>query len=239
MNFRINQIYDYALQKQRQPFSFISQQFSQISGLPIDGIIVIKTQSLLDIPKRFGSIDIYLDKALIDNQYPNPCHISNPKECSNPYTTISFDEGWNEINTDNIAPFVRSRKNAQTTDQGGTDLGRSYRQQLLLKALLKKFENKQFLLNNYANLYNFWHQEIDSNLSDEFILSMLFKLKSKLLKLETESHQIPVTIENENSQAVLYHPARFKYGAWVFLPVAKDLNDFSHLQQFIKKIIEN
>ncbi|MBU1129817.1 LCP family protein [Patescibacteria group bacterium] len=232
LGFKINNIYPHAKETQQDYYSFIKKEFSKLINQEINGIVIIKTDSLIQIPQLVGPLDIYLENAFKDDQYPSPCYIENPKICPNPYMTINFDQGWNKLDQSNITPFIRSRK-----ANGNNDQSRSHRQQLLIEALLNKLKNKDtvFKHTNISKFYNFWHQQIDSNIADEILLSIFMKFKKQILNLQLEKHEIPVGLNKFDESGVIYHPDYFINKAWVFLP---SQGNITNLQLFISQSIE-
>jgi len=234
---KINAIYPQAKETEKDYLSSIQKKFSNLTGQKIDGILIIKTDSFTQIPALVGPINVYLENAFTDDQYPDPCYIKDPQKCPNPYMTINFDQGWNKLDENNITPFIKSRKNADTATNGGTDIGRSQRQQLLIEALFTKIKDNNFIFkpDNISKLYNFWKSQTDSNITDEFLLSILFNLKKGIFKLDLKKHQIPIGLDKFDESGVIYHPDYFTNKAWVFLP---SQNDITKLQDFISQSIK-
>ena len=225
---RINKIYQLSFE-QPDPSDFIKSSFQALIGVAIDHVIVIDTQVFIPLVKVIGSLEIYLEHGFTDDQYPDPNHITDPQNYPNPYTTISFNQGLNTIDEQNILYFVRSRKGSQSTDLGGTDIGRSQSQQLLIEAIiqkLKKINSTDFAL--IADLYQIWSQQIQKDIEDQIILSIAFKNKLNINKLNIISTSLPIQDNLVGTIGVIYHPLYFSNNAWVYLPVETDYTSIHH-----------
>lgn len=234
LNNKINQIYPLSLSSPDK-YKYIQDNFGQITGQPIDRTIVMTTSNLITLTDLVGGVDVYLDNGFIDNQYPNPEYINNPKTKVPVYKTVEFSPGWNHLNKNNITEFVRSRKSSDSAVTGGTDLGRINRQQLLINALLEKIKSSQFIgqPKNIIALYNFWHTQINTNLTDQDLISIAIQGYSSFPQLKLNRFTLPT---GENSTFVIYHPQKFINQQWVFIPQDKDYKSF---QQFISTSLNN
>lgn len=226
---KINQIYPKSFD-QSDRFTYIQNNFSQIIGQKIDHTFIITSQNLIDFVNLLAGVDVYLKNGFTDTQFPNPEYIKNPSPHIPVYITIDFAPGWNHLDQSNIAFFVRSRYSAPTADQGGTDIGRNQRQQLLIQAILTKLKSPKLAFVNIVNFYNFFHQNIQTNLSDKEIFSLLLALRKDIFNLNVQKITIPT---GENIQKdILYYPGRLFYGQWVFLPQDRG---YQSLQDFIRQ----
>ena len=217
INAKINQIYPLST-KQPTLFPYIQNNFSDLTNLPIDRTIIVTTQNLEKFADLIGGVDVYLDHGFTDKQYPNPEYVKNPSAKIPIYITVNYPSGINHLDSTNIAPFVRSRHSAETAAEGGTDIGRTIRQQLLIEAIIKKIRSPEIIRNpsKLLSFYNFWHQEIQSNFTDLDFASLILSGKTKVLNLKINKIEIP-TGEDKNSD-ILYHPQSFINPQWVFLP---------------------
>jgi anionic cell wall polymer biosynthesis LytR-Cps2A-Psr (LCP) family protein len=196
----------------------------------IDRTIVITTQNLIDLVRLVGGVDVYLDKGFKDEQYPNPEYIANPSTKIPMYQTIEFPQGNVHLNETNITEFVRSRKSADTANLGGTDIGRIERQQLVIDALLTKLKSPNFYRQpqNIFNLYNFFHSDLQTNLTDGDLFSLGLKTYRQLNQITL--NKINLTTGENPKTDLLYHPQTFINQQWVFIPQDKD---YSRFRQFI------
>lgn len=225
---KINDIYQ-NLKKQSQT-QLIPSAFSSLIGTDITHYLVINTQNLIDFVKLTGGVDVYLDQGFKDTSYPNPDYINQVGSTAPPYITIEFPSGSNHLDDSNITEFVRSRKGSENSLLGGTDLGRIKRQQLLIGAIFSKLSSGTYLQNpvNFARLYNFWQHSFETNIPDQLISDLLFKLLPRLKTTKISTFEVPVFPSNTNG--AIYHPDHFTGNRWVFLPLSPD---YSELRRFI------
>ncbi|MDP4009704.1 MAG: LCP family protein [Candidatus Shapirobacteria bacterium] len=228
LNTKINNIYPLSLSN-KQPFDFLQTNFSRLTGIPIEKTIIFTTQNLIDFVEIIGGVDVFLDKVFMDNKYPNPEYITNPKAPI--YKTISFDAGWNHLSESNITEFVRSRKSAETAIGGGTDIGRIERQQSLIDAIIKKIKTKEFIIDysNLIKLYNFWHNQINTNLTDKNLTSIGIILQKQIKNISLT--KIELTIGSNEKEGQIYHPENFINKQWVFIPADKEYKNFHQFFQ--------
>jgi len=233
--FKINQIYQNAL-KGDTPISQTKSDFQQIIGQPIDKIMILSTQNIVDITELLGGLDIYLEKGFIDNEYPNQAYIDDPLSKAPIYTTIEFKDGWNHLDKTNLTQFIRSRKSSETAQDGGTDIGRIERQQLLIETLTNKLKS-DYLFNNPSQalkLYYYWQNSIQTDFNFDDLLKLVMKQKQKLLNLQIQKHSL--TIGQTPQEGQIYHPQTFINKQWVFIPSTPD---YSELQKLVSQIIDN
>jgi len=233
---KINQIYPLSLKddNSEDKFKFISQNFASISGQPIDKVLVFSTENLKELSDILGGVDLYLENGFRDELYPNEAYIKDPNSGAPVYKTVEFKSGWNHLDSHNINEFVRSRKSADTAADGGTDLGRIERQQLLINALIDKL--KVSLLKKPSlvfELYQFWGG-LEHNFSDTEVLAYLFQLRNSISKLEIVRHSI--SIGEDPKTNLIYHPQKFINSQWVYLPQDKD---YASLHDFISQSLNS
>ena len=228
INAKINQIYPLSLNQDHHQLEFIQNNFTRLTGQTIDHTLIVTTQDLIDFVDLIGGVDVFLPQGFTDDQYPSPEYIANPSSSIPIYITVHFDSGWNHLDKSNLSYFVRSRHSAPDTLNGGTDIGRSQRQQLLIEAIADRLKNNPSPLSRLVGLYNFFHQKIQTNFSDHHLFSLLFSLQKNIFNLHLEKITLPT---GENPQTdLLYYPGYLFNHQWVFLPQDKDYRSF---QQFI------
>jgi len=227
-NTKINYIYPLSKETPNQ-FSYIQDEFIKITGQKITKTIIISTENLIDFVNLIGGVDINLENGFVDEKYPNPDYIANPSPSIPIYKTISFPSGLNHLDESNITEFVRSRRSAETTVNGGTDLGRIIRQQLLIEAIIQKIGNSDFIKNqnNLIKLYNFWQKAIETNINDTDILTWLLSLGQNIKNISIQKSNIPTAEYPDTS--IIYHPKKFINPQWVYIPLSdnyQELHDF-------------
>ncbi|MFA7675973.1 MAG: LCP family protein [Candidatus Shapirobacteria bacterium] len=214
---KINGLYPLSLDSKEDKFDFLKSDFEKLYGQPIDHIIVITTDSLISFVNIIGGVDLYLEEGFIDNQYPNPDYIKNPSKDVPIYKTIEFKSGQIHLDQSNITEFVRSRKSAETSAAGGTDIGRIERQQILIEAILNKIRLGKVITdkNQIKNLYFFWNKEISKTLSDIDAFQIALILNENINKISLNKIEIPI---GQNAKTgIIYHPLKFINKQWVFI----------------------
>lgn len=234
LNTKINQIYPLSIGKTGQ-YSYIQDQFQQLTGQNISRTVIITTQNLIDLVKLIGGVDVNLDQGFTDDQYPNPAYIANPSAKTPIYITVSYPAGLNHLDVSNVEPFVRSRKSAQTAAQGGTDIGRIERQQVLIDALINKFKSYDYLHHPQMlfSLYHFFHTDLQTNFTDSDLISLALKSYPNIKQISL--NKIIMTTGEDPKTDLIYHPRTFINSQWVFIPQDKDYRQF---QAFIKNSIQ-
>jgi len=214
---KINGLYPLALESGQDKFNFLKSNFEILYGQPIDHIIIMTTDNLISFVNVIDGVDLYLEKGFIDDQYPNPEYIKNPSPEIPIYKTVEFPSGLVHLDSSNITEFVRSRKSAETIAEGGTDIGRIQRQQLLIDTLLNKIKSGTFIntTNQLKNLYLFWQNDISKTLSDTDILQIGLILNKNLKNISLNKIEIP--IGTNSTDGIIYHPEKTSFTKqWIF-----------------------
>lgn len=231
---KINGLYPLSLESGQDKFDYLKNNFKTLYGQPIDHVVILSTDDLIDFVNIIGGVDLYLNNGFTDDQYPNQAYIDHPSPDIPIYKTISFSPGWNHLDSTNITEFVRSRKSADTAAEGGTDLGRIQRQQLLIEALLSKIKKGDLATNTHQlkNLYFFW-QSLSKTLSDIDALQIVYTLNKNILNISL--NKINIIVGTNRTNGVIYHPDTFINKQWVFIT-----NDdkYQGFQQFISDSIK-
>ncbi|MDD4135949.1 MAG: LCP family protein [Candidatus Shapirobacteria bacterium] len=232
---KINNLYPLSLEQGQDTFGFLKSNFEKLYGQPIDHVIVISTDNLINFVNIIGGVDLYLEKGFVDDQYPNPEYIKNPTSSIPIYKTIEFPSGWIHLDSSNITEFVRSRKSAETAAQGGTDIGRIQRQQLLIDTLLNKIKSGTFInsTDQLKNFYFFWQHDISKTLSDTDVLQIGLILNKNLKNISLNKIEIP--IGTNNTSGIIYHPEKTNFTKqWIF---TTNDDKYQSFHQFISEKI--
>lgn len=232
LNTKVNQIYPLSQEKisSSHGYEFIEDEFTKIVGQKISRTLVLTTDNLIELTKIIGGVDVIQDSIYTDKLYPNPDYVKDPTAKIPIYKTVMFPKGKLHLDESNVTEYVRSRKGQNEDGSGGNDLGRIQRQQLLLEALLSKLKSPEFITKptNLLTLYNFWHQSIRTNISDNDIFSLLISGKKQVLGLTLTKTNVPA---GENPKIdILYHPQSFINKQWVYIPVDRE---YKGLQEYI------
>jgi len=233
INQKVNEIYPLSL-KESNKFTYIKEKFQKLTNQNIDHVVILTTDNLIKFVQLIGGVDLTLDQGFIDTKYPNPEYIKNPSKNIPVYKTIEFKAGPVHLDESNITEFVRSRKGGETVAQGGTDLARIHRQQLLLDALLAKIKSGKLASDSSSliDLYKFWNQDIEKDINDVQAIQILSTISENITKIELQKSEITVGTNAKNG--LIYHPTSFINKQWVYIPSDKE---YKSLQEFIDKSI--
>jgi len=231
---KINGLYPMSLESKEDKFDFLKSNFSKLYGQPLDHIIIFTTDNLINFVNLIGGVDVNLEKGFIDDQYPNQAYVDNPSPSIPIYKTIEFPSGLIHLDKSNITEFVRSRKSAETAQDGGTDIGRIQRQQLLIEAILNKIKSGELIANEdqLKNLYSFWNKEISKTLSDIDALQIILALNENIRKISLNKIEIPIGLTAKDG--IIYHPLKFINKQWVYITADDKYQSF---QEFIQNSI--
>jgi len=229
---KINGLYPMSTEPGINKFDFLKENFSQLYGQPIHHIIILTTDDLIKFVNLIGGVDLYLKNGFIDNQYPNPEYIKNPSPTIPIYKTIEFPSGQIHLDQNNVTEFVRSRKSSNNITNGGTDIGRIQRQQLLIEAILNKIKSGELIndKDQLKDLYFFWDKEIAKTLSDTDALQLIMALNENITKISLNKIEIPIGLTAKDG--IIYHPLKFINKQWVYITADDKYQGF---QEFIKK----
>lgn len=226
---KINKLYEQSLGKPTQKTN-LKSEFSQILGQPIQNIFILSTQDVVKLLQITGSVEVNLDYELTDPTYPNPQYIQT--KTGSVYKTIYFPKGKNLITSDNVLPYIRSRKGSYDP-KIGTDLGRSLRQQELVRSLASqlpaKIKQDPTLI---IKLYQYYNQ-LNTDISLPQLLSLANFALSSPNNLQIQTINLPI---DSKTNAVLYHPDYLVEKQWVFLPTK---NNYKFLQDYLTKTLSH
>ena len=227
---------------------------SKITGQNIDYGFVIDFSGFEKAVDVLGGLDITVDQAFDDFEYPmegkgdDPCD-NKPEDLEKlatassqleafpcRYEHLHFNKGLIHMNGDTALKFVRSR---HAKGSEGTDFARSQRQEKVIEALKNKAFSLQIL--NPAKilgLYNTLEQSIDTdakeNEFDDFI-----KVAQKLQKAKIQSVVIDNGDLKDSRGGLLTHPdiSEVYNFEWVLIPRAgKDR--YSEIHEYIRCRLE-
>jgi LCP family protein required for cell wall assembly len=124
-----------------------------LNGVTIDRYIRINTQAFIDLVDVVGGVEVFVPAPMKYDDNTQKLH-------------IDLKPGLQTLNGEQAEGFVRFRHD----DLG--DIGRTQRQQILLKALQKKFQNP-LMLARLPQIFSVLQKHIDSNLSLGEMLALL------------------------------------------------------------------
>lgn len=179
-------------QKPEEPFLLVKDILKEISGIEIDGVVLVDFEALRGLVDSVGGIEVEVERDFTDKMYPimgkenDLCGGDRTYSCR--YETIEFKKGLNVMNGETVLKYVRSR-NAEGDE--GTDLARAVRQQRVILALKEK-------LTRPATIFSFWNYKkitavIFANIKTDLEVKSLGQIaKSASVSLKSiKSHVVP------------------------------------------------
>jgi polyisoprenyl-teichoic acid--peptidoglycan teichoic acid transferase len=223
----------------------------RIIGQNIDYAMVIDFKGFVKAIDTVGGLDINVERAFDDYEYPiagkedDPC--GNKNEDLEKLATVSsqlevfpcryehlrFDKGINRMDGETALKFVRSR---HAKGPEGTDFARSKRQEKVIDAFIAKVFSLQIIANPakliglYDTVKESLNTDIKENEFDDFI-----KLAQRFQNAETESVVIDYGDQENDRGGLLTHPpitSQYRY-QWVLIPRI-GTNNYSEIQEYIR-----
>lgn len=215
---KVNALYFYG-QKDGNPLQYINRELQTITGISPSYYVVLNYNDLKALIDSLGGIEVTVERAFVDTEYPNPNYQEGSTEPI--YTTVSFQQGKQWLDGEKALAFVRSR-HSETVE--GSDIARSSRQTIVFQSILSRIKSRAVVQNptTLGRLYRFWDEKIETNLTDSEAGALVFSLRGK--PITTASKQIP--------DLLLVHPPVSKYGLWVWEP--RDPS-WEELKEFMKE----
>jgi polyisoprenyl-teichoic acid--peptidoglycan teichoic acid transferase len=124
-----------------------------LSNVSVDRYIRISTLAFIDLVDVMGGVEVFVPKRMKYDDFTQKLH-------------IDLQPGLQTLNGEQAQGFVRFRHD----DLG--DIGRAQRQQTLIKALQKKFQNP-LMLTRLPQVFSVLQKHIDSNMSLGEMLALL------------------------------------------------------------------
>lgn len=224
MRAKINTAYYYGNQKEGLGMEWARRYVSEIVGQPIDYVVVISFDGFVKIVDYLGGIEVQVDKAFTDTEYPipgredDPCGGDPKTRCR--YETIAFAQGRQFMDGATALKFARSR---HSEGNEGSDFARAARQQGLIVAIREKVLAPVFLLSptRVTGLLDLVVNSVETDVPQSHFASF-GKLALKARSAEIKSQVIPGSIIENEKKGFLYHPrlTRQQDNQWVLVPRA-------------------
>lgn len=230
---KINALYYYGTKTPgKTGLSYSLVQISEIIGQPINFGLVLNYAKFAQFIDAVGGVDVSVARPFTDNEYPNPKFTGASDSAEPVYITVSFNAGQQHLNGERVLEYVRSRHSSDPEE--GSDLARSTRQLQVFQALVAKVNQPKTLANPamIGQLYHFWRQKLETNLTDNDTFAMIFALWSDG-KVKTEAQKIS-TDDGSSPEPILVHPPVARYGQWIWEPAG---GSWERLQAFIAEAI--
>lgn len=214
-------------------FLKVEEDFSQMLGQKIDGVILIDFAGFEKIIDQLGGIKVEVEATFDDYQYPiagkenDLCDGDKTFACR--WEHLHFDAGWQLMNGQTALKYARSR---HAEGDEGTDYARSRRQQQVIAAIKSRIVSREFFLHpeRMMGLVKVAKESVKNDLSVKLVLSIgkiLFYQEARLPKTY-------VLDGWEKADGYLYHPTKHLSGLWVLLPQG---DRWEGIHEFIQSIL--
>ena len=234
---KINALYVYGDQfYPGQPEKLTAEVVSELSGLPIHHTFVVSLDMVAQLIDTVGGVEVAIPESFTDSQFPRS---DVPIDSTDPailYETVTFEQGTEVLSSARALQYIRSRKSA--SEEQGTDLARSQRQQQVITALFKKITSPAVLTNNKVlGQLLLWYQ---THFAGEMALSEAVATARYLLpyilgrsqSIQVESYSL--SVYPDTTAGVIEHPnPRLYQNNWVYI-----VRDLVALQAEIKTYLE-
>ncbi len=218
---RINNAYALGELNSGQGGELISQTVSNILNLPIHYWVSLDFEGFKNLIDKLGGIRIYIERSFIDYQYPAPFH---------KYQTVSFKQGWENMNGERALKFVRSRYG---TNGEGSDFARSQRQQKVLLAIKDKIFSFPTLIypERIIEISRTLGKSLKTNLLSWEIIRLV-----KLGKGVKEEKVVRKVLEPEPGGPL--RPGKSPDGAYILMVKNDDFKEINYIAQNIFQLPE-
>lgn len=214
---KINALYSYGDERYpEKPEQFPREVLEKQLGLPLHYTVLISIDTLSKLIDALGGVTVDVPTAFTDTEFPrSDVDVTVEQDPAKLYKTVSFDKGSQEMSGEKALEYIRSR---HSEGQEGTDISRSMRQQLVIKAIAAKLLTRETLTSpeKAAELYTLYQ----TNFAEQLPLPTLVSIAKKLypvresITLYSES----LTIYPEDPNGLLVHPPERQYqNQWVYI----------------------
>lgn len=193
---------------------------SEKLNLPIHRVIKVNFSAFTEAIDALGGIDIFVEKDLVDTQYPGPNYS---------YETFILTSGLQHLDGDTALKYVRSRHST-------SDFSRSERQQQVITAAAEKAKSSKLLSNvkKITELYRIFSNNTETSMTLGEIVSAA-QMGDELDRSRVINMQL-TALSDEGG--FLYPPPREEFeGASVLLPTSNtEYGGFDLIQTFTSLI---
>jgi LCP family protein required for cell wall assembly len=151
---KINAINNLGITASQNGAALASKTIGNLFNLPIHYWVELDFSAFKDFVNWLGGVDINVDTAFVDNQYPAP---------NDQFQVVSFSAGQQTMNGSQALVYARSRHG---NNNEGSDFARMKRQQKLLVAIKQKMEKDSAITSptKLWQAYNIFNKRITTNL---------------------------------------------------------------------------
>lgn len=256
---KINRAYSDGQDKGNRGIELSKAVAGQVTGLPIDYVIVLDFQGFIKLIDYLGGVDVNVLHTLDDFNYPidgkenDSCGKNDDDikafsatdsaeidfwtffNCR--YKYVHVDKGATHMNGATALEFVRSR---HATGNEGSDFARSQRQQLVIHAIREKIFSLGIILNpiKIIGIVNILKENINTDIKtdeyDDFV-----KLARKMEKAQILNAVLDAGDSENQIYGLLAHPPISEKQSleWVLIPRKGDSN-FSEIHSYLKCLLD-
>ena len=205
-------------QTPENPKLFPAQVLSEMSGVPFHHTVVISLETLSSLVDAVGGIDVEVEQAFTDTTFPRTdVDITTETDPEKLYKTVSFAEGRQMMDGERALTFIRSR---HSSDDEGTDLARSQRQQKVITALVDKVRDPQTIANpeTMGLLYRLYLDSFSEDISPPEVIAILKKLYP--VRNDITFENLSLSVSDTQTEGVIEHPpvrTNQYQGQWVYI----------------------
>ncbi|NCS32368.1 LCP family protein [bacterium] len=198
-------------------------------GIPIHYFALVNFKGFINIVDAVGGIDMYVENAFTDYEYPKTGYENAPWNTR--WEVVTFEQGWQRMDGETALKYARSR---HAYGPQGSDFARAARQQAVIIALKDKVLSTEtlFNLNTLRQLF--------TTLSSEFASSIGITELPTFYNLYNQigdfSNITSIVLTNDPSQegGLLYQPSPEDYGgAFALIPT----NGWDEIRTFVHDAI--
>jgi LCP family protein required for cell wall assembly len=159
---KINEAFHYGRiyhDSEQKGLEYLKEKVEEVTGMDIHYWVKINFQGFKDLVDALGGIDVYVEEAIYDPEYP--------KDGTVLYETFQISEGQHHLDGETALKYVRSRKSS-------SDFDRAARQQQVIYAIKEQALQTKTILDQQKvkSLLNALKSNIDTNISVKEILTM-------------------------------------------------------------------
>lgn len=201
---------------------------SQYLGIPIQYSARVDFEGFRQAIDAVGGIDVVVDKAFVDPEYPVEGK-ENAYPLSSRYKTLRFKTGLQHMDAQTALEYARSRHG---NNGEGTDFARSQRQQKVIQAFRDKIFSTDTLKSPSAltRIYTSLGESFATNLGTDELTSA-YKLGQSIDSSTIKTYSLD---DRSEPGGLLYAPPMGQYGgAYVLVPQS---GSFAEIREFVQQI---
>ncbi len=202
--------------------AFATNVIQKTLNIEIPYYVLVDFTAFEEIIDSVGGIDVTVDRAFTDPEYPIPGK-ENALPLTSRYKVLKFSAGKQHMNAETALQFIRSRHG---NNGEGSDFARSKRQQKVIVAVKEKVFSVGTLLNPIR--LNEIFQSLENNISTNLEFSEMVSFLKLSREFDTEKlFTIPLDISPTGFLKEGYGPD----GAYILQPKTGNFDQISHAIQ--------